>query len=244
MTLCRWYCSVAFWAGKPHNNYVNVKICKMPIMRCTHSFPSSIRIGKNTKGLKNLSWTIYSGRELLTRWGGEPCRVQLKLDQNNRGRRGKLWLLLLKCFKNTFGSQKSIISFLSCIACFKTHSQPILLFNFAKFLDYIKGINHSRQHSQLEIEKYSVLLCDPGSEAAAGVSSNVSHISAGHPDQISSEWIMSLLSHRLQPKDFTSYQILEIFLQKSSIFIQMRHVFSFLSGYWPSSLVHQINSFN
>ena len=133
MTLCRWYCSVAFWAGKPHNNYVNVKICKMPIMRCTHSFPSSIRIGKNTKGLKNLSWMIYSGREPLTRWGCEPCRVQLKLDQNNRGRRGKLWLLLLKCFKNTFGSQKSIISFLSCIACFKTHSQPILLFNFASF---------------------------------------------------------------------------------------------------------------
>ena len=83
----------------------------------------------------NQNWQEYKGFEkfklndlfwqgLLTRWGCEPCRVQLKLDQNNRGRRGKLWLLLLKCFKNTFGSQKSIISFLSCIACFKHIRNP------------------------------------------------------------------------------------------------------------------------
>ena len=155
---------------------------------------------------------------------------------------GKVVTFVVEMLQKYFWQSKvnNILSLVHCLLqnTFATHST----FQLCKFWDYIKGINHSRQHSQLEIEKYSVLLCDPGSEAA--VSSNVSHISAGHPDQISSEWIMSLLSHRLQPKDFTSYQILEIFLQKSSIFIQMRHVFSFLSGYWPSSLVNQINSFN
>ena len=214
MTLCRWYCSVAFWAGKPHNNYVNVKICKMPIMRCTHSFPSSIRIGKNTKGFKNLNDLFWQGAAHALGVWTVPSPTQIGSKQP--WATGKVVTFVVEMLQKYFWQSKvnNILSLVHCLLqnTFATNST----FQLCKFWDYIKGINHSRQHSQLEIEKYSVLLCDPGSEAAAGVSSNVSHISPGHPDQISSEWIMSLLSHRLQPKDFTSYQILEIFLQKSS----------------------------
>ena len=124
MTLCRWYCSVAFWAGKPHNNYVNVKICKMPIMRCTHSFPSSIRIGKNTKGFKNLNDLFWQGAAHALGVWTVPSPTQIGSKQP--WATGKVVTFVVEMLQKYFWQSKvnNILSLVHCLLqnTFATHS--------------------------------------------------------------------------------------------------------------------------